>query len=429
MKLARRYAPLVLAVLLYLPVRWLVHLSSPYTQGQYNLQNDVVSNLLLYLQALALPWANGAASQIALIFVGGICVYAVVWKRSRGATMLAFGAIVTMLPHVPFYFVMPRYLYLPLMFVAVAFGWLATRPLRYYRWSALLVVSAITLLVGADSLVIATETADFSQAIEQNVAALDQIVERHPHFAEDTLVYLLDPPMYSLELGGFFLPHYGRGVPVSSTDVSERARLRDHRSAYAFYFDDRARLHEQRVDAIPGTTARPALPVDFASELKLEGYELANDTVRRGDAVVLLLYWQATRRLDKNYTMFAHLIDAEGRMIEGYDSEPQAGRVPTSSWTPNRLVVTSAVIPIPPDTPVGDSYQLEVGVYAAPTMQRLGVVNGSADAPDTVILAPIRIGEGLPAPNGDVVPHDPVDDTERTMAEMDLTNYPPTGDN
>jgi hypothetical protein len=71
---------------------------------------------------------------------------------------------------------------------------------------------------------------------------------------------------------------------------------------------------------------------------------------------------------------FAHLVNQEGKIIEGYDSEPK--RAPTTSWKPTRtgVIPTAALIPLSTDITPGIC-RLEVGMYYLPTMQRLIIVN------------------------------------------------------
>src|SRR5574341_2579996 len=124
--LLRRYIPFMLLFAAYLPLAYLFHSRSPYTQTQYNLSNPWALNVMEYLQAIIFPWgSNGLFTQAALLAVVVVCLYAAIIKQNKRVAFLAFGAMMTVLPVVPFYFVSARYLYLPLIFSAIAFAWLA----------------------------------------------------------------------------------------------------------------------------------------------------------------------------------------------------------------------------------------------------------------------------------------------------------------
>ncbi len=394
----RRYLPFALLLLVYIPLVYFVHSTSPYTRAQYNFDNPWFSHLLEYLQAIVFPWgSNGSATQLWLIAVAVLCSYVALVKQNRRVTFLALGALLTVLPVTPFYFILPRYLYLPLMSACVAIAaltWQALQIMRAFKWSGAVASGAVALLVWGGGLNIAHEAGDFSQVFRERILPFMPVVEQHPGFPPGTLLYFIDPPMYSLQIAGLFLPYYSRSVAVNSTDSATRAGLHDYRNAYVFFFDDQGSVHEQKVGGASVTLARPALPADLDAQIQLEGYELSNNVVRRGDAVIVLLYWKAVGVMDKNYTMFAHLIDSEGKIVEGYDSEPQAGRVPTTLWGLGQLIVSSAVITVPPDTPVGDGYRLEVGVYYQPTMQRLPIVDVHGQpVTDKIVIEPLRIVE------------------------------------
>lgn len=392
--LLRRYTPFVLLLTAYLPFAYLFHSRSPYTQTQYSLSNPWLLNLMEYLQATIFPWgSNGIFTQAALLAVLVACLYAAIIKHNKAVAFLALGAVVTLLPVIPFYFVSARYVYLPLTFSAAAFAWLVIRARQILKkWGVGLIGGSVALVVFGNGLAIAREAADFSQVFQQSILPFASIFERHRSFPAGTLLYFIDPPIYSLQVAGLLLPPYGRSVTVSSTDQGTRAGLHDHNTTLIFFFDDQGNVREQPVGASGVIGTRPNLPVRFEEGIGLDGFELAGGTIKRGETIVLILYWKAEQKVDRNYTIFAHLVNSDGQTIEGYDSEPQGGRAPTTFWRPNQTAVTAAVIPVPYDAPVGDSYRLEVGLYYLPTMHRLGILDPQSQlATDTIVIEPLGI--------------------------------------
>jgi mannosyltransferase len=99
---------------------------------------------------------------------------------------------------------------------------------------------------------------------------------------------------------------------------------------------------------------------------------------RPGDVVTLMLYWQADGAPDRDYTIFAHLVDDMGRPVAQSDGPPIGGVYPTSSWLPGAMAIDQRGIRIGPDTPVGQ-YRLRVGMYRPDTMERLRVTGPAGD--------------------------------------------------
>ena len=117
------------------------------------------------------------------------------------------------------------------------------------------------------------------------------------------------------------------------------------------------------------------LPVDYAAPIRLEGYEVAQTRIKRGDPLVVILYWRGLGPIDRQYTVFAHLVNQSGKIVAAYDSEPRKGQFPTTMWEPNRLSADAIVVPVAADAPLGSGYKLQVGLYHLPTQERLFVVN------------------------------------------------------
>lgn len=108
----------------------------------------------------------------------------------------------------------------------------------------------------------------------------------------------------------------------------------------------------------------------------LSGYRQQSDdrTVR------LALLWRATGNAGRDYTVFVHLLDPQGRLVAGQDNQPRRGASPTGRWQPGRYVADYYELQMPQDAPAG-SYRLEVGMYDAATGQRLPVSTGGDSFP------------------------------------------------
>ncbi len=91
-----------------------------------------------------------------------------------------------------------------------------------------------------------------------------------------------------------------------------------------------------------------------------------------GDAFYLQVTWQAVTQPALNYKIFAHLVDAEGRLIAQIDTQPQQGKRPTSTWLPGELIEDRYAFTLPADSP--PPAQVWLGFYNEDTLKRLPVI-------------------------------------------------------
>ncbi len=138
------------------------------------------------------------------------------------------------------------------------------------------------------------------------------------------------------------------------------------------------------------TPPRPQAPrrANFDNRIFLLGADLEPDPVAQGGTLHLTLYWQALTEMDTPYTVFVHLLDAEGRVVTGHDGEPVDGTRPTTGWVPGEYIADAHTLLIPADLPPGD-YVIEVGLYdaGAPHMPRLPILDDEGQpAADRVIF-------------------------------------------
>ncbi|HXV41987.1 MAG TPA: hypothetical protein VEC96_02905, partial [Anaerolineae bacterium] len=119
----------------------------------------------------------------------------------------------------------------------------------------------------------------------------------------------------------------------------------------------------------------------------LRGYQLEAGPIKPGQALNLKLYWQSDAPLRDDYTIFTQLLDRQGLLAAGWDSQPLGGYFPTSQWPAREIVTDIVSLPLPPDLPPGD-YTLITGLYRLDTLERLLAADGSGDF---VTLTTLRI--------------------------------------
>lgn len=107
---------------------------------------------------------------------------------------------------------------------------------------------------------------------------------------------------------------------------------------------------------------------------------VANETLNPGDVLDLTLYWQATGQPTNDYTIFLHVLDANGNLIAQQDTAPLDGQYPTGHWHSGERVTTYHQLAIPPDAQ--GPYTIYGGMYAWPSLERLPVTVGGEIMPD-----------------------------------------------
>ncbi|MBL7064802.1 MAG: glycosyltransferase family 39 protein [Anaerolineae bacterium] len=150
-------------------------------------------------------------------------------------------------------------------------------------------------------------------------------------------------------------------------------------------------------------TVDPVIPrrvnARLGDTLYLVGYRLAQDEVAPGDTLLLTLYWRAEEPVERNYTVFAHLQGADGRLVAQQDNPPMRGTRPTSVWEVGTVVEDPYELRVPLDTPPGD-YLLSVGMYdpASHPLTRLPAfgADGRHLPEDRVVLAMVQVRPAVP---------------------------------
>jgi hypothetical protein len=90
---------------------------------------------------------------------------------------------------------------------------------------------------------------------------------------------------------------------------------------------------------IPPDVLLEASPV-FGEAIRLDGVRVLTES----DALRVQVWWRATARLEKDYTVLVHLYDAEGALLAAGDAPPLRGGFPTSLWKPGDLVADEFVV-------------------------------------------------------------------------------------
>ena len=107
------------------------------------------------------------------------------------------------------------------------------------------------------------------------------------------------------------------------------------------------------------------------------------------DTLSVSLAWQSLKNMDRDYTLFVHLVDNKGELWSQIDSQPLGGTYPTSKWIDGETVIDKVELPLGQDLPSGN-YYIEAGWYQLDSMERLSAA-GAQSMYDKVELGIVEI--------------------------------------
>ena len=407
--LIRRYAPFVAVVVVFAFLQFSAPSTYTFTGWfGWKVGPTMLAILWEYLVLFFFPWGSYPAIDLNLPQVGNTFTYlwaaaalvfvalATWFKRSRVLVFLGIFTFVTLAPILPFPFLEHRYLYLPIIPAGVILGllfkyahdrWSKQRGFVFAASLGLVLLAFGNGLAVNDSVIAAS---DWTRALR---VPFRDIERDNPTFPQDTLLYFVDPIVPTEgNLSALFFLRYGKEITV--LDWSKRADLRAHNVAYVYYFGDDQRARRIEVEKNVATRATPEPPLRFDAPIRWEGYEITRTTIQRGTPLVVILYWRTLGEIGRDYTMFFHLVDPNGKMIAGYDGQPLNGKLPTHKWEANKWFADAVMIPIDADAPPGKDYKLEFGFYFQPTGERLGIVDGQGNPiGDAIVIESFAVTE------------------------------------
>ena len=113
-------------------------------------------------------------------------------------------------------------------------------------------------------------------------------------------------------------------------------------------------------------------------------------TLEPGDEFTLSLYWLADGPTPIPYTVFTHLIAADGFNQAGQDNQPVWGAYPTTNWQPGEKVTDKYSLTIPEGAPPGD-YSVRIGWYRADTLERVPILDDEGQPLDDYVILNIIV--------------------------------------
>jgi hypothetical protein len=370
-------------------------------QFGFKIGPHMINNLIPYMAVLAFPWTVDLPKDVWMYVLLALVVVVytgvMIWRKSLPMLFLALFAVLNISPLLgfPLDYFNTRYLYLSTISSAIVLAsifeivWQRVASRRFLEIGVAILVAAVVVMSSSIVVASADGLAEYTRRIR---VPFRDVTRLHPTFPPGTYLYFVNSPQTSYwDFEGLFFSRYGNSVQVNATDLGKPADLRAHSLAYVYYFDSTGKPVELAVDPAMAARVTPTLPAQFENDMVLDAYEIPSARLQRGKALVVILNWHAQSKLQDDFTVFAHLIDAQGNRVAEYDNPPGNGKSPTSQWTPHLTFVDAVVLPLSPELPLGGGYRLEIGMYGSQTLQRVSWRDAAGNRNDRVTIDAFEI--------------------------------------
>ena len=146
----------------------------------------------------------------------------------------------------------------------------------------------------------------------------------------------------------------------------------------------------------PPLAIQRSLHYNLGDKAALLGCGLSSRDLQPGGVLDLSLRWQALTHILESYSVFVHLVDAEGRMWAQHDGVPLLDLHPTTHWVEGEIVSDPRELPLPAEIPSG-RYRVQTGMYLPETMERLPVYGEQRELlGDVAVLDYVRVVDAVP---------------------------------
>ena len=146
---------------------------------------------------------------------------------------------------------------------------------------------------------------------------------------------------------------------------------------------------------LAGTPAHPVVAW-LGETIRFHGYDVSPGApVQPGATLSFDLYWEATGKIARDYTVFVHLLGpfnpaTGGPVWAQHDGQPLEGQYPTHFWRAGSVIKDRHEVALPHDMPPGE-YQVEVGLYLLATGERLAVTQPDGTQDTRILLGSVRV--------------------------------------
>jgi len=124
----------------------------------------------------------------------------------------------------------------------------------------------------------------------------------------------------------------------------------------------------------------------FGQFVALVDFMIADHASAPGSKLQLTVRWQVEQAPHRAAVSFAHLLDAAGHYVAGWDGLT----APATCWQPGDVIAQQYEIPIPAGITPG-TYAVEVGWYDADTLQRWPCMANGETCGDRQLLTDVQV--------------------------------------
>lgn len=126
-------------------------------------------------------------------------------------------------------------------------------------------------------------------------------------------------------------------------------------------------LAQAQIENIPRRTN-----ITFGNALMLLGYDAPEASLQPGESTRITLYWQALAPLDRDYSIFVHLLDENDITVQDKGpAYPGRGNLPATTLEPGQTWAETWLMPVYATAYAPSRLTWEVGLYDALTGERL----------------------------------------------------------
>jgi hypothetical protein len=119
------------------------------------------------------------------------------------------------------------------------------------------------------------------------------------------------------------------------------------------------------------------LTATFGESIRMQGYAIDTSAIQQSSTLTMTIQWQVLAPVGKDYAIFVHVFDEQGKQVGQLDVpllDPRYGTgeppAPTRAWQPGRVFRWLHPVHLPTDLPNGE-YTLAIGVYDPSDWSRL----------------------------------------------------------
>ena len=160
----------------------------------------------------------------------------------------------------------------------------------------------------------------------------------------------------------------------------------------------------------------------FGNSARLLGIALERPSVAPGGTLTVRACWEALAPMERDYTVFIHLLGREDARVAERYTYPGLGSFPTSLWPTGQAFCDLYRMRVEEWAPVPELYDLLIGLYDAPTDERLSARYPDGTTAGFPALTQVRVAPEQPLT---VSPQHPLD--YRLGQEISLTGYDLSG--